>query len=412
MVSGSEVNFRILKGPGGGEYIDKPLVTTQNGFAHAQMFAGSVPSQYRGCLVTASIGSIADTAKLTISGEPYAITVSRPQSDTVVVENAGQMDESTFDYNVGAVVVDINGNPVANGTKVNFSAVVSGMAVHQKYFIKWKGLGGTMSDEVVAVCGYAAVDIPFEDINNNFRMDENDLRLDFNDAIASRGDDVNGDGVCDFNPLVHDLWYDFNGNGIVDAGSSNTPIIEQKPLIRERVDTLCKDSIVKTLIREVPDTVWEDSVIVVCREIIVRDTLGFYTDTIGFSRDYLSTEPYIIIGSNRIWADLYPNGVWDTTELVRDVGTKNVYDVPASGDHRWYEHECLPFWFRERFDFIQNDFGVAVTTSASTVNGVAYAKLTYPRQLARRLITLVNAEANGVRDRDGERFVLPVISGK
>jgi hypothetical protein len=77
MVSGSEVNFKILKGPGGGEYIDKPLVASQNGIAHAQLFAGSVASQYRGCLVSASIGSIADTAKLTISGEPYAITVSR-----------------------------------------------------------------------------------------------------------------------------------------------------------------------------------------------------------------------------------------------------------------------------------------------------------------------------------------------
>jgi hypothetical protein len=118
------------------------------------------------------------------------------------------------------------------------------------------------------------------------------------------------------------------------------------------------------------------------------------------------------VGDVRIWADLYPNGVWDTRELVRDVNGNNRFDIPASGDRRWYEYECLPYWFRERFDFSKNDFGIAVTTSTSTVNGVAYAKLTYPRQLARRLITLVNAEANGVRDRDGERFTLPVITGK
>jgi hypothetical protein len=411
MVSGSEVNFKILKGPGGGEYIDKPLVTTQNGIAHAQLFAGSVPSQYRGCLLTASVGPIVDTAKLTISGEPYAITVSRPQSDTVTVENAGQMDESTFDFNVGAVVVDINGNPVANGTKVNFSAVVSGMAVHRKYFIKWKGLGGT-AEEVSAVCGYGVKDVPFEDINNNYRMDDGiDLKLDFDNTVASRGDDVNMDSVCDFNPKSHDLWYDFNANNTVDFGSTRIPITEQRPILRERPDTLCKDTIIRTLVRTVPDTLWIDTVMVVCHEIVVFDTIGFKTDTVGYSLEFTGAEPSIIIAGVRIWADLYPNGVWDTTELVRDVGTKNFYDVPASGDRLWYELESLPYWFGERFEFLKNDFGIAVTTSASTVNGVAYAKLTYPRQLARRLIATVNAEANGVRDRDGERFILPVIVG-
>jgi hypothetical protein len=29
--------------------------------------------------------------------------------------------------------------------------------------------------------------------------------------------------------------------------------------------------------------------------------------------------------------------------------------------------------------------------------------------MARRLIVSVNAEVNGIRDKDGERFVLPVI---
>ena len=43
--------------------------------------------------------------------------------------------------------------------------------------------------------------------------------------------------------------------------------------------------------------------------------------------------------------------------------------------------------------------------------GVANVELTYPRQLARRLIVSVNVESNGVRDRSGARFVLPVIIG-
>ncbi|MBN2037003.1 MAG: Ig-like domain-containing protein [Chitinispirillaceae bacterium] len=372
MVTGAEVNFRILKGPGGGEYIDKPVVATQNGIAHAQLYAGSVPSQYRGCLVMAAVGSIADTSKLTISGEPYAISVARPQSDTVQVENVGQMDESTFDYNVGAVVVDINGNPVADGTRVNFSAVVSGMAVHRLMFDGWTGVGSA-DDEKKPKYTWRVWDVPFEDINNNKRMDENDLTLDFNDAIACRGDDVNGDGVCDFNPLQHDLWFDFNDNGIVDTVTRT--VISRDTTIISGTDTTT---------------------------VTVYDTITTYP----------GCEPFIFVEGIRVWADLNPNGVWDMDELIRDVNGNNRFDVPASGDLRWYEYECLPYWYRQRFDFTQNDFGVSVTTSATCKNGVAYAKLTYPRQFARRLVTMINAEANGVRDRDGERFVLPVIVGK
>jgi hypothetical protein len=410
MVTGADVNFRILKGPGGGEYIDKPVVTSQNGIAHAQLLAGSIPSQYRSCLVSATIGSIADSSKLTISGEPYAISVARPQSDTIVVPKAGVLNDATFDFNAGAVVVDINGNPVADGTRVNFSVVVSGMALHPRYFVRWSGLGS--ADEKKAVMAYGFIDVPFEDINNNFKMDENDLKLDYNDAVAARGDDVNGDGVCDFNPAIHDLWYDFNGNGKVDAGSTRVPTTVTRPITRELTDTICKDSVIITTPTTTPDTLRKDTVIVVCHEFIRLDTTGYKLDTVGFTTSYTGAEPSIIVDGTRIWADLYPNGVWDTTELVRDVGTKNVYDAPASGDRRWWEYECLPFWSGVRFDFDKNDFGVAINTSATCVGGVADVHVTYPRQLARRLIVTVNAEANGVRDRNGERFVLPVIVGQ
>ncbi len=408
MVTGADVNFRVLKGPGGGEHIDKPVATSQNGISHAQFFPESVPSQYRGCLIVASVGGIADTTKLTISGEPYAISVSRPQSDTVVVPKAGMLDESTFDYFVGAVVVDINGNPVADGTKVNFSSVVSGMAVHRRTFLGWSGLGSAA--EKKPIYGWGVIDIPFEDINNNFRMDENDLKLDYNDAIASRGDDVNGDGKSDFDPRLHDLWYDFNGNGRVDAGATITPVIAQVPTTRIVVDSLCKDTIIKLATPNSQNYV--DSAAIVCHVYLRTDTTGFTLDTVRFDTTYSGFEPFIVVDGARVWADLYPNGVWDVGELVRDVNGNGNYDVPASGDRQFWEYENLPYWQGVRFNFDKNDYGVAVTTSTPTKNGVAYAKLTYPRQLARRLVVTVNAEANGVRDRTGERFVLPIIAGQ
>jgi hypothetical protein len=160
-----------------------------------------------------------------------------------------------------------------------------------------------------------------------------------------------------------------------------------------------------------PDTLLFDSTLTVCRTLFRPDTIGWSYDT-SYITSYIGVEPSIIVEGARIWADLYPNGVWDTTELVRDVGTKNVYDAPAGKDRRWWEYECLPFWSGVRFDFDRNDYGVAITTSAVCTNGVADVHVTYPRQLARRLIVTVNAEANGVRDRFGERFTLPVIVGQ
>jgi hypothetical protein len=413
MVTGANVNFKLLKGPGGGEYIDKPTVTTQNGVAHAQLFAGAIPSQFRSCLVSAAVGAIADSTKLTISGSPYAISIAVPQSDTVVVTNTGAQNSATFDYNAGAVVVDINGNPVADGTQVNFSVVVSGMAVHRLVFDHWTGLGST--DQKTAVMRYVIMDVPFEDIDNNFKMDENDLELDNNDAVAARGDDVNGDGVCDFNPSSHDLWYDFNWNGKVDVGSTLNPIVMNVPVTKEIKDTVCKDTIIQTNASASPDTSWKDTVVVICHQAIGLDTVGYKKDTVGYDTSYTGAEPNMIVDGTRIWADLYPNGVWDTTELVRDVGPqKGVYFAPASGDRRYWEYECLPYWFGQRFDFDKNNYAIAITTSATCVNGVANVHVTYPRQLARRLFVSIFAESNGVRNngRNGERFILPVILGQ
>lgn len=346
MVTGADVNFKIIKGPGGNEYIDKPVVTSQNGIARSSLIGGSQPSVYRGCEVIASVGEITDTSKLTISGEPYIITVSRPEDDDVPVQEAGIRDESTFEYYIGAVVQDINGNPVADGTEVHFSAVVSGMRVIIQLFDHW-----LIDREIKAVLKDWALDIPFEDINNNFRMDNQiDLKLDYIDAIASRGDDVDGNGVVDYNFFDYDFFWDFNGNGVCDPGVGEDiyPVIMGYDLAGNPV----------------------------------YDTLAF--------------------------ADLNGNGVRDSSELAIDHDNDGFCDLPPSGDFRFSLWETRDYFDRS-FRFETNDFAVVIDASAVTFDGVAYARITYPRQFARRLYVTVNAEANGKRDRDGERFVLPQI---
>jgi hypothetical protein len=57
-------------------------------------------------------------------------------------------------------------------------------------------------------------------------------------------------------------------------------------------------------------------------------------------------------------------------------------------------------------NFHDNDLAVAIEVSAVTKNGVAQARLRYPRQYSNRYFVTINAEANGVRDNDGERFLL------
>ena len=339
LVSGQSVNFRILQGPGGGENILKPVALTQAGVALSQLQAGSVPSGYRGVLVVASVGSIADTSKLTISGPAHIVTVSRPQDDSVGVDNGGILDETTFEFFTGAVVQDVNGNAVADGTEVHFSATVTGAVYAVRIFDHWNGLGGTI-ESVKPVYRVVAYDVPFEDINNNLKFDPGiDPDLDDDNSILRRGEDRNGDGVFDWKPATHDFWFDFNGNGSCDPGVGE------------------------------------------------NDT--------------------VVVSGKTLFADLNANGFRDKSEIIVDHGTAGVCDEPASGD--------FPFIARDVRDYLQemqfraNDYAVAIEVSAVTKNGVAHARLRYPRQFARRLKVSVNAEANGVRDRDGERFTLPVI---
>ena len=103
----------------------------------------------------------------------------------------------------------------------------------------------------------------------------------------------------------------------------------------------------------------------------------------------------------------FANGSRDTSEIYVDNNAKNVCDEPASGDYPYGEWEVREFF--DPLKFRTNDFAVAIEVSATTLNGVASARIRYPRQFARRLFVSINAEANGIQDRDGERFVLPQI---
>jgi hypothetical protein len=349
VVSGAEVSFTITKGPGGAEYIDKPIIaTTIDGIARSRIYAGSLPSEYRGCEVKAKVLSYSAVANLTISGAPNTITISRPQDDTINVQNAGLLDESTFEFNIGAVVKDVNGNPVADGTPVSFSAVVSGMSVGILKFVRWDISNG----DIKPVMDYRYIDIPFEDMNGNYKYDPSiDLNIDNNPLIAARGDNRNGDISFDYNSIRNLLFWDFNGNFTCDTSSS---VYNGEPVyVSPAGDTLAQ-----------------------------------------------------------FFADLNQNGVrdkWECPPSDRSTLPAAVYASSFNYNFPFWKWEMRKQFRGDQLEFANNDFAVVIERSAVTKNGVAYTKITYPRQFALRLYATVNAEVKGIRDKDGERFVLPVI---
>lgn len=393
VVTGAEVSFRILKGPGGGEKITKPIiVSTNEGVARAQLEAGSLPSTYRGCEVEASVNGIRARSKLTISGEPHTISISRPEDDTVKVPNGGIMDESTFEFYIGAVVNDVNGNPVADGTPVNFSAVVSGLQIATLAFDRWAGVEST--DEIKPVYRWEYRDIPFEDVNGNFQMDHGiDLELDGNDNVARRGDDVNGDGNMDYNIAEHDFSWLFSGS------EPYWPASKEYITITDRNDSRFRE----------PDTSITERI-----EMRITATIASDSSSVTYDTNYVQVFDTSIVypafdSTYTIFADLNQNGIWDRSPLAVDHDGDGEYDGPLSRDFEFWRWEMRKQFKGDRLDFSDNDVAMVIDRTAVTKDGVAYTRLTYPRQMAARIIATVNAEVKGRRDKDGERFVLPVI---
>ncbi|MEO6096776.1 MAG: invasin domain 3-containing protein [Fibrobacteria bacterium] len=359
LVTGQNVNFRILKGPGGGEAIVTPLVMTQAGIAVTQLQAGAVVSSYRGVLIEASFGTKAlekDSAKLTISGPAHIVTVARPEDDTVKVQEGGSRDKAFFESFTGALVQDINGNMVADGTEVHFSAVITGLAIEQRVFDRWDGLVGfdTSVSSVTIVGSVESVRpiyhtvladiLPFEDINNNLRLDPGiDLDLDGIPSMLRRGEDRNGDGRFDYDPLVHDVWFDFNHNGKCDTG-------------------------------------------------------------VG--------EKFVMVNGVEVLFDQNADGIRNPGEIIVDRGRIGVCDLPMDSSGTVMDYPYVQWDTRDyipKTAFRENDNAVAIEVSAVTKNGEAHAIIRYPRQFANRFAVTINAEANGIRDKDGERFLLRQI---
>jgi hypothetical protein len=231
-----------------------------------------------------------------------------------------------------------------------------------------------------------------------------DLELDWNNAIASRGDDWDCDGTVNYSPAANDFFWDFNGNGVCD------PNVGEPGYEPSKVYTTIKGY--DTTIVLMVDTTITPTILGGGTAVKYDTTYSLKSDTTIHSV-YDSTKFTYLI-----YADLNENGRWDASEFV-DVNGNGKNDLPLAArgdlpatakpyqyDFEWWRWDMVR---KEAFPFTTNDYAVVVDASAPTVNGVANAKLTYPRQLAGKIYVTVNAEANGIRDKNGQRFALPVV---
>ncbi len=159
------LSFQISSGPGSGERLSPATaMTDESGIARTTLLAGNTGSNQNDIIVTASnfSGIKSNKVKFTIAGPPEKITMKKNVGELEVND-----DESTYSKRVSALVTDINGNPVPDGTEVNFSLNVTG------YYI-WEliTIDSTTEDDTFSVQVPDTAFLPFEDFNDNYVKDE------------------------------------------------------------------------------------------------------------------------------------------------------------------------------------------------------------------------------------------------
>ncbi len=115
------IYFRINNGPSGGEYLSEAHTTTNSvGTTTVEFYAGSLQSTLGGVEIEANT-----KADFTGSSGLTTLTIAGPVAKIAVGMDLHELTAAgaVLAVNVSAVATDVNGNPVPDSTKVNFSVV-------------------------------------------------------------------------------------------------------------------------------------------------------------------------------------------------------------------------------------------------------------------------------------------------
>jgi hypothetical protein len=212
-----KVYFRIGDGaPGGGEYLSKSVATTgADGIARVIFYSGTLPSEKEGVVIEAYTfpnfpPESPFFARVTIAGPPHGVGVSVnlveifPDGGHIVVP-------------VTAIIKDVNGNPVVDGTQVHFSVEAIAFDEDRDYDYTINCWTYTGNDKV---------DLTISPLQAGYPCSTSRSAAGFGTSWFS--DDTNRDGKTYQGYLSEDLeiFYkgpmapteDVNDNGILDFG--------------------------------------------------------------------------------------------------------------------------------------------------------------------------------------------------
>jgi hypothetical protein len=300
--------------------------------------------------------------KFTIAGPPKYVTIR-----TNLLKGINPND-GTFILPCAAIVTDVNGNPVADGTDVTFSLQISGYVVSELST-------HTVSDYMTSYWNcYSLIDtihttLPFEDFNDNLKLDIGEDRN--GDGILNRGEDLNGDGIYDRGPA----FIDINQNGKRDYNFSTLSV--------EKTYNCSSTSVLVGDLNH--NGHWDP--------IEPLDNPAYLT-------------PY-----NRLLSDsafyYYPN--------IRNASDSADFAVLKAMDSAY---ESLPGFIARKGCFdIDNDWNgirdpntaVAIKKIVQTQGGKALNQVLYGQTDATRIEVMIWAESQGVRTLTPEKFILPIV---
>lgn len=225
-----DVQFSILKGPGGGETVIPSSVTTNAaGQAVTSLFSGDSAGvvRVRALIDRSDVG-------LTIVSEPILVAINGgfPAPDRFFVASANTNLEgyglisgnnSSLEYDIVASVGDKFGNPVKAGTAVDFrtvgAGVIEGSALTNSFgtaSVKLRPDGSRPNNDPLGT-GFFTVKAKTVDENNDFVNQELKLLFTTSQALISinpNSVNIPADGAQSFTYTVTDL----NGNPM-SAGS-------------------------------------------------------------------------------------------------------------------------------------------------------------------------------------------------
>jgi hypothetical protein len=371
LVKDAHISFNLIDGPGGGEYIDPAIVVSgADGTAETNLISGTIPSEFQGVRIVAGDFSTlkSDTLTFTIAGPPHNITIRT---------NVGQLQkyESTYGKHVSAIVTDVNGNPVADGTEVTFSSKIVGYRIFS--------LLANFEIVPVRIDTVHSATLFFEDFNNDFILDSEIEDIN-KDGILNRGENVNGDRNSNGydNYLPGPGFHDINWNGRRDYKFNMTDY-----------ETHRLNGGSPTSYAYRPAEPFRDEI----RIVPIIDTVGGTIVVTRYDTSFVVTR----------FADFNGNNHHDVVEPLMDPNmTDSVYEsLPGFDSTLGYYPDI---------DWNQNGVqdpstAVTINRTVQTKDGIADNELVYGQSDALRIVVRLSAESKGLETKSPEILTLPIL---